>query len=73
VSAIGFEADRCGAGAVKLGACLLSVLAVWGLRGILPTGVQEGLTLSTLAGFYLYGVACLVSGFVFGMMWGERD
>jgi len=37
-----FGADRCGAGAVKLGACLLGVLAVWGLRGILPTGVQEG-------------------------------
>ena len=29
--------------------------------------------MSTLAGLYLYGVACLVCGFVFGMFWeGNR-
>ena len=29
--------------------------------------------MSTLAGFYLYGIACLVSGFVLGMMWGNNE
>ena len=28
---------------------------------------------SQLATMYLYGIACLVSGFALGMMWGDRD
>ena len=29
--------------------------------------------MSTLMGFYLYGAACLVSGFVFGVMWKDSE
>ena len=27
---------------------------------------------STLLAFYIYGVACLVSGFALGAMWGDK-
>jgi len=27
--------------------------------------------MTELLGFYLYGAACLVSGFVFGMVWRD--